>query len=70
VKSIINPVSTKPTDPIQIISEWDPNGRGTYYQIDQNIADVTYRINGMTKLLDASLTRLPINDVQSGYLTG
>jgi hypothetical protein len=34
VKSIANPVSTKPTDPIQIITEWDPKGTGTYYQID------------------------------------
>ena len=70
VKSIANPVSTKPTDPIQVITEWDPKGTGTYYQIDQNVADVIYRITGMTKLFEASLVRLPMNDVQSGLLTG
>jgi hypothetical protein len=63
VKSIANPVSTKPTDPIQIITEWDPKGTGTYYQIDQNVADVNYRVTGMTKLFEASLVRLPLNDV-------
>jgi hypothetical protein len=70
VKSIANPVSTKPTEPIQIITEWDSKGTGTYYQIDQNVADVNYRITGMTKLFEASLVRLPMNDVQSGLLTG
>jgi hypothetical protein len=70
VKSIVNPASTKPTDPIQIFTEWDPKGTGTYYLIDQNIADINYRITGLTKLLEATVTRLPLNDVQSGYLTG
>jgi hypothetical protein len=33
-RRIANPGSTKPTDPIKIITEWDVSGTGTYSQID------------------------------------
>lgn len=70
VRTVTNPNSTKPSEPFQIITEWDVKGNGVYYRIDQNIADVTWQATRMTPLLDAEIIRLPINDDNSGYRTG
>lgn len=66
IKRIVNPSSTKPTDPFIVKSEWDVLNDGNYYQIDWNIVDFTYNVTGLTYLLDSSVTRLPMNNRQ-GY---
>ena len=45
IKRVINPPTTRPTDSFLIKTEWDVLNNGVYYQIDQNLVDVKYKVN-------------------------
>ena len=65
-----NPANTRPTDPFLVYTERDFSKNGTYYIIDQNLVNLTYKINTSTQFLDSSMVRLPMTSNQLGYQTG
>ncbi|CDW89223.1 UNKNOWN [Stylonychia lemnae] len=69
ISKIYNPSTTRPTDPFLVYTERDSQNTGTYYQIDQNIVNITYNVTEMLTLLDIAITRSAMND-QTGYQTG